>query len=58
MFQDIGRQIIFFLLSLLIVIKYLIFGNNKIEKDKAENGIKTEILELKKKKEIGRNVMI
>jgi len=58
MFQDIGRQIIFFLLSLLIVIKYLIFGNNKIEKDKAENDIKKEILELKKKKEIGRNVMI
>ena len=47
MFQEIGRQIIFFLLSLLIVIK-LIFGNNEIEKDEAENEIKTEILELKK----------
>ena len=47
MFKDIGRQIIFFLLSLLIVIK-LIFGNNEIEKDEAENEIKTEILKLKK----------
>ena len=49
MFQDIGRQVIFFLLSLLIVIKYLIFGNNEIEKDEAQNEIKREILELKKR---------
>jgi len=48
MFQGIGRQIIFFLLSLLIVIKYLIFGNNEIEKDEAENEAKREILEIKK----------
>jgi len=57
MFQDIGRQIIFFLLSLLIVIKYLIFGNNEIEKDEDENESKTEILELKKKLEGMSNKM-
>ena len=51
MFQNIGRQIIFFLLSLFIVIKDLILGNNENETNEAENKNKEEILKLKKEME-------
>lgn len=51
MFQNIGSQIIFFLLSLFIVIRYLILGNNENETNEAENKNKEEILKLKKEME-------